>query len=121
MQRLHERCEEEEYRAEIARVEVDLQDTKSLLLKGIQILLNSLDDQDWSKGVKEISKVVAEIEESYGAFRQEIVKRVGRGDLDVEHATRLLESRRWLLRVSRHLSQIDKHFSAATLAAGSHG
>ena len=118
MQRLHERCEEEEYRAEVVRVEVELQETKSLLLAGIEVLIESLEDQNWTKAVNEITRVAKEIDDTYSAYRQNVVRRVGRGDLHVLQATRLLEARRWLLRVSRHLSQINKHFSAATLAAG---
>jgi len=118
MQRLHERCEEEEYRADVARSAEELQETKALLLSGIGVLLEGIENKSWATAAKEIRKLVKNIDESYGPYRRMIVERVGRGELDVQQATRLLEARRWMLRVSRHVAQINKHFSRATLAAG---
>lgn len=117
MQRLHERCEEDEYRAVIARDAKELQETKLLLLTGVDGLLDGLEHQSWTTAVNETRKLVEKIEKSYGPFRHMIVERIGRGELDVQQATRLLEARRWMLRVGRHVAQINKHFATATLNA----
>ena len=117
MQRLHERCEEEN-RAIVAREIQELQETKELLLNQIEILLDGFSSQNWANSVKDTKAILEEIEDDHEAYRHMIVERVGRGQLDVRHATRLLEARRWLLRVSRHVAQINKHFAAAILAAG---
>jgi len=117
MQRLHERCEEDEYRAVIARNAKELEETRIMLLSGIDMLLEGIENQNWTTAVKETRKLLEEIEESYGPYRHMIVQRVGRGELDVQQATRLLEARRWMLRVSRHIAQINKHFATATLNA----
>ena len=119
MQRLHERCEEEEYRADVARGAEELQETKVRLLSEVGVLLKGLENQNWTLAEKETGELVKTIEESYEPYRHMIVERTGRGELDVPQATRLLEARRWMLRVSRHVAQINKHFSRATLAAGS--
>lgn len=119
MQRLHERCEEQNYRANVARDAKELQEVKAVLLSAIELMLDSLANQEWTKSVKQTSDAKKEIDESYSEYRSNIIKMVGRGVLDIPEATRLLEARRWILRVSRHIAQINKHFAGATLAAGS--
>lgn len=118
MQRLHERCEEE-HRAAAARETKELEETKDFLLNEIELLLESFAQQNWAATAKETKDIFNSIEEGHELYRHRVVERVGRGELDVRQATRQLEARRWLLRVSRHVAQINKHFAAATLAAGS--
>lgn len=119
MQRLHERCEEDEYRADIARVADELQDCRQLLLSSIAVFLESIDVGNWTSVVDKTSEIAREIESDHDAYRHFIMEKTGRGELDVRQATRLLEARRWMLRVSRHVAHISKHLAGATLAAGS--
>ena len=116
MQRLHERCEEDEYRAIVARDEPILDDPSEDLLAGVTQISQILDDKGWDKLVHTAQQLHDKIEQDYGPYRVMIVEQVGRGQIDVDQATRLLEAMRWMRRVTRHILQINKHYVAAILA-----
>lgn len=119
LQRLHERCDEEEDRAMAAREGRVL----SPLHKPLQALpseiINCAHTQTWHKAEivtdrhrKKIDLLVPEIQEK-------ITEQIALGELDVPQGTSQLEAIRWMQRVSKHIEVINISFQrSATAAAG---
>jgi len=118
MQRLHERCEEEEYRHTLVRSRVELSVQNSLFIGEATKMLAAIKSDQWADVAASAGDLHARLDALYSDFRNEIMKRIGRGQLNFYQANELLEGVRWLRRVSRHLTQISKHYLKA-IGAGS--
>jgi phosphate:Na+ symporter len=119
MQRLHERCEEDENRALlISKAKMFVKD-KEIITSGIQMTLQDLSSKKWHKMFKHSRKTRLSLQRTLKMSRAVIVEEIAKGNMNVKEGTEYLESVRWLKRVSWHLSRISHHYEEALLAAGS--
>jgi phosphate:Na+ symporter len=118
MQRLHERCEEEEDRAITARETEELREECALLIQSITEILSLVDGNKWVQAAKLAKETSKKIHAKVRPFRASVMSRVARGEIYVNKATNYLEAIRWLRRVSRHVQRICEHVEKSFLAAG---
>lgn len=118
MQRLHERCEEEEDRAARLRERKYFLKEKDIMVHGITSVIEAMRSKQWHKMLKHSNKTREKIYRLLRPRRQLIVNQIARGELDVLKGTEYLESVRWLKRISWHLVRISHHYEQALLATG---
>jgi len=113
MQRLHERCEEEEIRARTAGESEELVSKRDDLKFAVVKILHAIKSGAWHEAANLAKAVSEEIERHHTELRQSIMERIAIGQLDVTTANYRLEAVRWLKRVSTHLERILYHLSKA--------
>ena len=118
MQRLHERCEEEEDRAITARGSAELSDYGRTMVKTINGLFNDIETQSWTEAAERADKTAVYIHDQVEPLRQSILAKIASHEIDVPQGTGRLEAIRWLKRVSKHVARIMQHYGEAVLAAG---
>ena len=118
LQRLHERCEEDEERALTARDHEILADVRGVLLVGIAEIQKHLDAQNWAKAKHAAQQVAVAVQDSVSSIRQGVVTKIAEDTLTIPDGTAELEAIRWLKRVSHHISRILYHLNEAVLEAG---
>ncbi|MEX0941016.1 MAG: Na/Pi symporter [Pseudomonadales bacterium] len=118
LQRLHERCEEDGYRAVAASEADSFADQYTLLVETIRTVTTCIRDHNWKPAQLAAIEAMKQIDESVELERDKIILSVGIGVLDMSAGTLHLEAIRWLQRVSHHLSSITTHQWEANLAAG---
>lgn len=118
LQRLHERCEEEEDRALCAK---SIKQLQSILKQLDTIILETISVQEtnkWGDVVKSSKELTMKIEQFKQSFREEIANQIATGDLDVPDGSDRLEAIRWLYRVSIHIYRINYYLHNAILTSG---
>jgi phosphate:Na+ symporter len=110
LQRLHERCDEEEYRAVTATRAEALRECVSILSRSNSRIIHSMHDAQWEQAATAARDAASLIQDHVEPFRAITMERVATGTLDVSSATNDLEAVRWLLRTSRHIVRITHHF-----------
>ncbi|MEA3372311.1 MAG: Na/Pi symporter [Campylobacterota bacterium] len=118
MQRLHERCEEEEDRAITVRESKKFSVQRKLMTTSINKLIEDLESRKWHKSAKHALKTKATLYKQIKPYREVIMAQIARGEIDVPKGTDYLEGIRWLKRVNWHMSRITQHYEDALLAAG---
>ena len=118
MQRLHERCEEEEDRAITARGSAELSDYGRTMVKTINGIFNDIETQSWTEAAERADKTAVFIHDQVEPLRQSILAKIASHEIDVPQGTGRLEAIRWLKRVSKHVARIMQHYGEAVLAAG---
>ena len=118
MQRLHERCEEEEYRAETARMTPELQEECQLLINTIHQVISDVEVKRWVQAELHAKQATDLLHEKVSPFRDNVMARIGRGELTVPEGTDILEAIRWLRRVSKHIARSCQHMKEAAIGAG---
>ncbi len=118
MQRLHERCEEEEDRALTARQTASLAEIIALLHQSIRQILSALETHQWSDAIKLSEQARVEIEQQVSPYRQSVMQRIANGELDVPEGTDYLQAVRWLTRVSTHIARIAQHYGSVMSQVG---
>lgn len=118
MQRLHERCEEEEDRAITLRDTEHFSKERDIMILGIKSIIEAMQTKQWHKMYKQAHKTKSALYKHLKPYRKMVVTKIARGEIDVDEGTDYLEGIRWLKRVSWHLSRISSHYEQALLAAG---
>jgi len=118
MQRLHERCEEEEDRAFTARRTVELMGECQLITDSIQTIISDMQENRWSVASRLAQDTANELHLTVTPYRATVIAAIGSGDITVSEGTNRLEAIRWLQRVSKHVSRITEHLGQASLAMG---
>jgi len=118
LQRLHERCEEDEDRAVTARYTTELAGECRLLTTAIKEIIVDIENNNWAHAYEIADSAGSAIHKKVKPFRADVMSRVASGELDVGRGTSNLEAIRWLRRVSRHVTRITQHTQASLLAAG---
>jgi phosphate:Na+ symporter len=116
MQRLFERCEEEEDRIIVARESKLFIEQIELVMSMIKQVLEFIELGNWTNARKISSDVYEEMQKSETMNRKIIIEKMGHGEIDLQTGTQYLESLRWLTRVCRHIMQITTHFGNAVVA-----
>ena len=109
LQRLNERCDEDAGRARDARTWPELEPDLRQLVSTSRAIARSMGDQRWEDAEQRARENSEALAARAGPVRDSIMHAVAAGRIDVERATRGLESIRWLRRVSHHLAQITHH------------
>lgn len=118
LQRLHERCEEDEDRAITAREKADLSSIRQSLLSAIADIEQKITTSDWDHIVVRSRQAEMDVTEQVDPVRDIIASSVAYGRIDVPEATDCLEAVRWLDRVSHHVARISLHLQRAVLSSG---
>jgi phosphate:Na+ symporter len=118
MQRLHERCEEEEDRAITARDSLELSDYVRTLVDTINGIFNDIETKSWTEATQRAANTAAYIHDHVEPLRESILTKIASDEIDVQQGTGRLEAIRWLKRVSKHVARVTQHYSEAVLAAG---
>ncbi|WP_455220054.1 hypothetical protein, partial [Kaarinaea lacus] len=118
LQRLHERCEEEEDRAITARETPELIEQRDLLIDCVNTILAAIDVANWSDAVKVSGKVSGEIHDNVKPYRLKIMEKIASGEMSIAEGTDCLEAIRWLRRVSKHIARIMQHYTDSLVASG---
>jgi len=116
MQRLHERCEEEEKRAITLRNTKHFTKERDTIILAINSVIEAMKSQQWHKMLKYSNRARATLHKYLKPHRKIIIKQIARGEIDVQEGTDYLEAVRWLKRVSLHISRISYHYEKALLA-----
>ncbi|WP_373001234.1 Na/Pi cotransporter family protein [Sulfurimonas sp.] len=118
MQRLHERCEEDEDRAITLRDAQHFTKERNIIIMGIKSIIKDMKSKKWNKMFKHSSKTKMSLYKHLKDYRKLIVTKIAKGEIDVQEGTYYLEGVRWLKRVSWHLVRISHHYEQALLATG---
>lgn len=118
MQRLHERCAEEEVRAMTAGESEELIEQRNALKLAVADIIDAFEQGSLQKAAELANQISQSIERQRKDLRQTIMEHVASGKLNVPMANYRLEAVRWLNRVSTHLERIMYHLS---LTNGEHG
>jgi phosphate:Na+ symporter len=116
LQRLHERCDEEEYRAVTATRAEALRESVKILTQTNSLLIRCIHTGEWDKAAMAARDAASLIECQVEPFRSITMVSVASGALDVTSATNNLEAIRWLLRTSTHIVRITHHFRQMNVA-----
>jgi phosphate:Na+ symporter len=114
-QRLHERCEEEEYRAKLIQISPDLHTEKQHLIHENNHIITAISSNKFSDARKYARKNEIQIIESMEPYRNMIAEKMAKDDITLHSGTSKLEAARWLIRVSHHISRITHHMEKAVL------
>lgn len=118
LQRLHERCEEEQDRA-LTVYSTDALDTpRRLLLTSLNETLAKISERHWVMAGECAQQASHDIHELVQPYREQVMAAIARGEIDIADGTGQLEAIRWLRRVSKHIARSCRHFGKAILAAG---
>lgn len=118
LQRLHERCEEEEDRIICAKNTNQLKNLIKKLHTNILDTILAQETNNWNKVVENSQELTIEIEKINQSYREEIANQIASGEIDVQDGSDKLEAIRWLNRVSIHIYRINYHIHKAILTAG---
>jgi phosphate:Na+ symporter len=118
LQRVHERCEEDEDRAVTVKGTDELAREHQLLVKTIYSVQEYVVANRWNKAAYEASQTAGIIYQIVRPYREVAMAEVGSGHIDVATGTARLEAIRWLRRVSKHINRICYHMDQAILAIG---
>ncbi|WP_204136918.1 Na/Pi cotransporter family protein [Halomicronema sp. CCY15110] len=118
LQRIHERCEEDEDRAYTVQRTDDLATEYHLLVVSVAAAIAALQISDWAKANQIAAASAQHIHQQVRPYRDQTITQIAQGDIDVVSGTARLEAIRWLRRVSKHMARITAHMQQATLAIG---
>ena len=118
LQRLHERCEEDEDRASVAGRAPRLAEVHGLMLEETATLRKEISSHDWRRAWQCAEKTAQQILAQRQALRARIVAATASGQLSVPESTDRLAALRWMVRVSYHLARITHHLERAVNAVG---
>ncbi len=118
LQRLHERCEEEEDRAQSVSLSTLLQQQRQELISSNSEIVQHIQGGQWQQALARARATRQMIEHSAEQLRQTVIAEIGHGSIDVAKGTDSLEGIRWLRRVSHHCDRITYHLEQAVLLTG---
>ena len=118
LQRIHERCEEEEGRAKTVQGTVELTAENGQLIGSIPEMITLVQANRWQAATKLARKTSKQIHRNVEPYRSLAIDQIATGQIDVLTGTERLEAIRWLRRVSQHIRRITEHMSRAILAIG---
>lgn len=118
MQRLHERCAEDAYRARVVREAAELTEEGVRMLSGVNQILDAINGQQWQQAIHEADQLALEMHKGVEPLREQLMQQAAYGRIDIPHVTARLEAVRWLERVSKHVARICHHYSQVIEAAG---
>ncbi len=114
-QRLHERCEEEEYRARLVQKSPNLHSEHQQLITVNNEIITAISSKRFSDATKYAQKNEKLIIKSMLPYRNMIAEKMAKDEITIPSGTSKLEAERWLVRVSHHIARITFHMEKAVL------
>mgnify|MGYP001795691850 CR=1 FL=1 len=114
----HERCEEDEDRAQTAQTTTELADENTLLLNSIEEIMTLIQTNRWPRAAALARRTSRQIHQKVAPYRVTTINQFAVGQIDRLISTERLEAIRWLRRVSKHIRRITHHISQAVVATG---
>ncbi|TNF45392.1 MAG: Na/Pi cotransporter family protein [Epsilonproteobacteria bacterium] len=114
-QRLHERCEEEEYRARLVQISPGLHKEHQQLITANHNIIHSILENKFSDAKKYARENEKNIAKSMLPYRNMIAEKMAKDEISISSGTSKLEAERWLVRVSHHIARITYHMEKAIL------
>jgi len=114
-QRLHERCEEEEYRARLVQKSPDLHSEHMHIITSNNEIISAISSKRFSDASKYARKNEKHIIRSMEPYRNMITEQMAKDEINIPLGTSKLEADRWLIRVSHHIARITSHMEKAVL------
>lgn len=114
-QRLHERCEEEEYRARLIQKSPDLHSERQQLITVNHNIISAISSKRYTDAKNYAQKYEEIVIESMLPYRNMIVEKMARDEISIPSGTSTLEAERWLVRVSHHIARITYHMEKSVL------
>jgi phosphate:Na+ symporter len=114
-QRLHERCEEEEYRAILVQQSPDFHAEDQHLITTNNNIIDAISSKKFSDATKYARTNEKLITKSMLPYRNLIAEKMANDEINIPTGTKKLESARWLTRVSHHITRITYHLEKAVL------
>lgn len=118
LQRLFDRCEEDEKRAIYLGTSEDLANERELFARCARMLLDDIEQKSYQKAYECAKESEIKIKNSVNAERKYITASMAKGAISIPQGTQKLEAIRWVKRSSSHLTGITYHLHQATLNAG---
>lgn len=112
LQRLHERCEEDQDRLLTASTSASLARERQQLLTTLQELPPLLEQGQWLEACAAARASAQGLHRRVGPYRHNVLAAVASGGLDLDSGTARLEAIRWLRRVSQHMERACHHLGA---------
>ncbi len=109
LQRLHERCDEEEYRAFAAKNDVDLTAFVKQFILVVEKIIGNIEKQRWHGNAQLGSDANTIMLAQLTPVRDDVMSNIAAGNVTVPQATEKVEAIRWLKRVSYHVNRITHH------------
>lgn len=117
LQRLHERLEDSAGFTNLPRRELIAEPLEYLRKQTIAVS-TALVAHRWQDASFAADKAEAFCASERAGMRLKVMEEIGRGLLDVDAGTKLLDTIRWMARVSHHLARITHHLHRAVETAG---
>ncbi|MEA3491922.1 MAG: Na/Pi symporter [Campylobacterota bacterium] len=114
-QRLHERCEEEEYRAKLVQKSLDLHKEHQQMIITNSSIIAAIGEKRFSNAKKVAWKSEKQIIKSTTPYRDRVVEEMAKDEISIPRGTSKLEAVRWLDRVSHHIARITDHMEEVVL------
>lgn len=114
-QRLHERCEEEEYRATIVQNSPDLGKQHHILVTNNIKIIHAISSKNFSKAKQYAEESKREIKKFLTPYRIAVTEQMAKDEISLHTGTGKLEAVRWLDRVSHHIVRITFHMEKVIL------
>ncbi len=118
MQRLHERCEEEEDRAFTARRTAELMSECQLIADSIHTIISNMQENRWPAASRLAQETADVLQQTETPYRATVMAAIGSDEITASEGTNRLEAIRWLRRVTKHVARITQHLAQASLAMG---
>lgn len=109
LQRLHERCDEDAYRARAATASPGLQHLCNLVIDCATEIDRLVTEGEWEAAAQTAHATERQIAEVRHQQRDQVIREVGTAALDTAEGTLQMQAIRWLSRVSNHLTHITRH------------
>jgi len=110
LQRLHERCDEEEYRVKAATKAPKLTQQLLSVSRSLNAIVLCLEQNDWQQAHENAEQTRKQLATQWEPIRNAIMTDTATGQLTVPQATDKVEAIRWLQRVCNHIARITFHF-----------
>jgi phosphate:Na+ symporter len=114
-QRLHERCEEEEYRAKLVRKFPDLHNEHQNLINNNAQIITAIISKNFSQARKDAEKNEKQVIEFMKYYRDMILEEMAKDEINIPTGTKKLEAIRWLARVNHHIARITYYMEQVIL------
>jgi phosphate:Na+ symporter len=119
LQRLHERCEEDEDKTGIAKESEELKNIVNELNDNISDIIEKINKREWIEASKISDDLTNSIQNQSYNYREEIAYKIATGEMTVPNGSRKLEAIKWLKRVSIHINRICLHLGKAVISTRS--
>jgi len=116
MQRLLERCEEDEDRAITVKNTPFLNEARLLLITTITDIIGHIKNNQWVEASKKSTDAEHWIKDHTKQLRHAVMIKIADSNISATEGTHYLEALRWTSRVSKHISRITQHYCEGLLA-----